>query len=94
MNQLTKQPDMFMNEYCDTIANTLKETAEVLDYQKIDAFILKLQAAERVFIFATSTSLMMAEIIQSNLLSFKKIVYVSFNQNNRKTILKILNLPI
>lgn len=84
MNQLTKQPDMFMNEYCDTIATTLKETAEVLDYKKIDAFILKLQAAERVFIFATSTSLMMAEIIQSNLLSFKKIVYVSFNQKQQK----------
>lgn len=91
ITQLENQPSKFMTTYTETISNSLKESVQALDYKKIDQFIMDLFSAQRVFIFGTSTSLMLAEIIQSNLINFQKIVYVSFDQKQQENHIQNLN---
>lgn len=91
INKLANQPSEFMTNYTETISNNLTESVQSLDYKKIDQFILDLFSAQRVFIFGTSTSLMLAEIIQSNLSHFQKIVYVSFDQKQQENHIDNLN---
>lgn len=83
IRQLKNQPDKFMEHYSHIIAESIQEDVHYLDYQKIDKLLEKIHSVERVFIFGTSTSLMFAEMIQSNLVNYQKIVYIAFSQKQQ-----------
>lgn len=80
---LKDRPQQFLESYCQQISENLLHAASSLDFNKIDAFLAELHQTKRVFIFGTSTSLMLAEILQSNLANYKKIVYAGFNQDQQ-----------
>lgn len=83
IHQLKNNPSEFLKEYSAGISESLQNNANCLDLKKIDAFLKEIYDAKRVFIFGTSTSLMMAEIIQSNLINYKKTIYVGFTNEQQ-----------
>lgn len=83
IQQLKNHPDRFMERYSHIIAESIQDDVQHFDYQKLDKLLEQIHLAERVFIFGTSTSLMFAEMIQSNLSNYQKIVYIALSQKQQ-----------
>ncbi|MEG0256323.1 MULTISPECIES: MurR/RpiR family transcriptional regulator [Lactobacillales] len=84
LDLLKKKPDDYLNLYYSQINESLNGLIHSINFDEIDYFLHQLHQKERVYIFSFSSSLMLAEIIQSNLINYGKLVLVGFNEVQQK----------
>ena len=68
-------PKDFMNHYATEIATSAREVSEQIDYKQIDSLIHRIHNTKMVYLFGMSTSLLMVNTLQHDLLNAKKVTY-------------------
>lgn len=68
-------PKKFMEYYAAEIAKSAMEVAEQMEYDQIDRLIERIHDTKNVYLFGISTSLMMINTLQHDLLNAKKLTY-------------------
>lgn len=84
LNLVSSDPKQYVDWYSTEINHDLNEVIKQLDFSRMDHLVKSIQTAERVFIFGSSTSKMMADIIQYNLANSGKIVYVPWTSGEQE----------
>lgn len=80
LDVLKKKPDLYLKDYQEKINDSLRDLISVIDYEQIDIFLKRIYESKRVFIFSCSYSLMLGEVIQSNLANYGKLVVMGLNE--------------
>lgn len=73
---IKSDPNEYLNFALQELNRTISEFVVNVDIPKFDRLIQAIYHAPRVFIFSFSTSRVLADIMQTNLASYGKIIYV------------------
>lgn len=76
LSLIKSHPNDYLTFFLGELNRTMSNFASNIDISKFDQLIQAIHKAPRVFIFAFSTSRLVADIIQTNLASYGKIIYV------------------
>lgn len=83
LNLTKSNPKEYLNFFLHELDNSMSDFVNNINISEFDKLIQAIDKAPRVFIFAFSTSRLLADIIQENLASYGKIIYVPSNSTEQ-----------